>query len=217
MPNSVPVVFAQVRDPERYGLDGINITGVRMDMPPAMVLAQFQLLTPNVERVGILLSTSNSDPVVAEAIAAAKNAGLQVTAQRVTSDRDIRHAASEMLRRVDAIWLLPDPLVISPSTFHFIRRQAVRARIPLLAYSETLVNAGALLCVAPDPSAIGVQAAETMRTLLEEDTTPGTLEAQAPDRARVVLNVDVQEAIDLSIDPMLMDFIDQTVQKKRER
>jgi len=122
-----------------------------------------------------------------------------------------------MLRRVDAIWLLPDPLVISPSTFHFIRRQAVRARIPLLAYSETLVNAGALLCVAPDPSAIGVQAAETMRTLLEEDTTPGTLEAQAPDRARVVLNVDVQEAIDLSIDPMLMDFIDQTVQKKRER
>jgi len=217
LPPTIPVVYAQVRDPERYGLDGIHLTGVRMEMPPAMVLAQFRLLAPDVQRIGILLSASNSDPAVAEAIAAAKDVGLTVRAQRVTSERDVRRAAADMARTVDAIWLLPDPLVVSPSTFHFIRGQAQRARIPVLAYSETLVDAGALLCVAPDPAAIGLQAAESMRAILEDGTTPGTITPVAPTRARVVLNVDVQEAIGLRIDPMLMDFVDQTVQQKRER
>ncbi|MBO86586.1 MAG: hypothetical protein CL927_14615 [Deltaproteobacteria bacterium] len=217
LPTTIPVVYAQVRDPERYGLDGIHITGIRMDMPPAMVLAQFRLLAPNVQRVGILLSASNSDPAVGEAIAAAKDAGLTVRAQRVTSERDVRKTAATMARSVDAIWLLPDPLVVTPPTFHFIRDQTSRARIPLLAYSETLVDAGALLCVAPDAKAIGIQAAHTIRTILDDGTTAGTIAPVAPNSARVVLNVDVQQAIGLRIDPMLMDFVDQTVQEKRER
>ena len=217
LPPTIPVVYAQVRDPDRYGLDGIHVTGVRMEMPPAMVLSQFRILAPEVQRIGILVSASNSDPAIAEAIAAAKDVGLTVRAQRVTSERDVRRTAAAMARTVDAIWLLPDPLVISPSTFHFVRGQAVRARVPLLAYSEALVDAGALLCVAPDPSAIGVQAATAMRRILEEGVSAGTIEPAAPTRARVVLNVDVQEAIGLRIDPMLMDFVDQTVQAKRER
>ena len=217
LPTNIPVVYAQVRDPGRYGLNGIHVTGVRMDMPPAMVLAQFRLLAPDVQRIGILLSANNSDPNVAQAIAAAKNAGLTVRAQRVTSERDIRRTAADMMQSVDAIWLLPDPLVVSPSTFHYIRGQAVRARVPLLAYSETLVDAGALICVAPDPTAIGIQAAETIRSILSDNLTPGTLEPASPAGARVVLNVSVQEAIGLRIDPMLMDFVDQTVQATRER
>lgn len=217
LPTTIPIVYAQVRDPERYGLDGIHITGIRMEMPPAMVLAQFQLLAPDVQSIGILLSASNSDPAIGEAIAAAKDAGLTVRAQRVTSERDVRKTSASLARSVDAIWLLPDPLVVSPSTFHFIRGQASRARIPLLAYSETLVDAGALLCVAPDSQAIGIEAARTMRRILENDVTPGTIAPVAPTGARVVLNVDVQDSIGLRIDPMLMDFVDQTVQQKRER
>ncbi len=217
LPTTIPIVYAQVRDPDRYGLDGIHITGIRMEMPPEMVLAQFRLLAPNVQTIGFLLAAGNSDPAVGEAIAAAKDVGLIVRAQRVTSERDVRKTAAAMARTVDAIWLLPDPLVVSPSTFHFIRGQAARAHIPVLAYSETLVDAGALLCVAPDSQAIGVEAARVMRKILDDNVTPGTLAPVAPTRSRVVLNVDAQEAIRLRIDPMLMDFVDQTVQQKRER
>ncbi len=217
LPPTIPIVYAQVRDPERYGLDGIHLTGVRMEMPPSVVLAQFQLLAPDVQSIGILLSASNSDPAVSDAIGAAKAMGYTVRAQRITSERDARRAAANMARSVDAIWLLPDPLVLTPNTFNFVRGQAVRARIPLLAYSESLVDAGALLCVAPDPSAIGIQAAELIRSVTEEGVSPGTLQPSAPRQARVVLNADVQDAIGLRIDPMLMDFIDQTVRATSER
>lgn len=217
IPTTIPVVYAQVRDPDRYGLDGVHLTGVRMEMPPAMVLSQFRLLAPDVQRIGILVSASNKDPAIAEAISAAKAVGLTVKAQRVTSERDARRAAAQMAVSNDAIWLLPDPVVLSPGTFHFVRGQAVRNRIPLLAYSEALVDAGALLCVAPDPAAIGVQAAELVQRILEERVTPGVIEPIAPNQARVVLNADVQESIGLRIDPMLLDFVDQTVRRKTDR
>lgn len=217
LPNTIPVVYAQVRDPDRYGLDGVHLTGVRMEMPPAMVLAQFRLLAPDVQSIAILVSASNKDPAIAEAIAAAKAVGLTVKAQRVTSERDARRTAAQIAARTDAIWLLPDPVVLTPGTFQFVRQQAVRNRIPLLAYSEALVDAGALLCVAPDPEAIGVQAAELVLRILAENVTPGVIEPVAPRQARVVLNADVQESIGLRIDPMLLDFVDQTVRDKSNR
>jgi ABC-type uncharacterized transport system substrate-binding protein len=217
LPAQVPVVWAMVRDPERYGLDGINLTGVRMEMAPSMVLAQFQLFAPDARRIGILLSASNSDPFVGEAIQAAKDAGFEVKARRVTSARDVRRQAAGMLREVDALWLLPDPLVVTPSNFHFLRSQATRSRKPLLAYSETLVDAGALMCVAADREAIGRTAAGLVRQILDENLSPGTVEPVLPSRTRVVLNRDTQEAIGLRIDPAMMDFVDQTVRARSDR
>ena len=126
-------------------------------------------------------------------------------------------SAAQVAAQTDAIWLLPDPVVLTPGTFQFVRQQAVRNRIPLLAYSAALVDAGALLCVAPDPAAIGVQAAQLVRRILDENVTPGVIEPIAPSQARVVLNVDVQESIGLRIDPMLLDFVDQTVRDKSNR
>lgn len=217
LPPSVPVIYAQVRDPERYGLDGIQVTGVRMEMPPSLVLAQLQVLAPEVRRIGILLSAGNKDPAIAEAIAAAKAAGYQVSAQRVTSERDARRTAANLAATVDAIWILPDPVVVTPATFHAVRAQAVRARIPLLSYSEALVDAGALFCVAPDPTAIGTEAARLARQILDEQVTPGTLQPVSATRSRVVLNTEVQAAIGLRIAPEVLDFVDHTVQPERNR
>lgn len=217
LPPTVPVVWAMVREPARYGLDGINMTGVRMETPPGLVLAQFQLFAPDARRIGILLSASNSDPFIGEAIQAAKDAGYDVLARRVTNSRDVRRQVVTMMGEVDAIWLLPDPLVVSPSNFHYIRSQAVRARKPVLAYSETLVDAGALICVAADRSAIGKLAAGQVRTILDEHVSPGSLEPVSPDRTRVVLNRDTQDAIGLRVDPSLMDFVDQTVRERTQR
>ncbi len=217
LPTNIPVVWAMVREPERYGLDGINMTGVRMEMAPSMVLAQFQLFAPEARKVGILLSASNSDPMVGEAIQAAKDAGYTVTARRVTTSRDVRRQVATMMREVDAIWLLPDPLVVTPSNFHYVRSQALRTRTPVLAYSENLVDAGALMCVAADRAAIGRLAAAQVRRILDEGVSPGTLEPVLPGRTRVVLNRDTQDAIGMRIDPAMMDFVDHTIRARSQR
>ncbi len=217
LPTTIPVVYAMVREPERYGVDGINITGVRMEVPPELVLAQLRLFAPEVNRLGILLSAQNSDPFVGQAIQAAKAAGYTVTARRVTSARDVQRQSTAMLQEVDAIWLLPDPLVITPANFHSLRGQAARARVPLLSYTESLVEAGALLCVAPDRDELGLRAAARMKLVLDEGATPGSLPPVVPEATRVVLNRDAADAAGLVIDPALMDFVDEVLRQATQR
>lgn len=215
--STVPVVFALVRDPSRYGLERPNMTGVGMNIPPAMALAQFQLFAPEAERMGILLSATNSDPAVGEAIQAAREAGYTVIARRVSSDRDVRRQLAAMARDMDAIWLLPDPLIITPDHFHLVRTMATRTRTPVLAYSETLVEAGAFLCVAPDREAIGRLAAQRIQAVLEPGATPAALPLVVPQEFRVVLNRDTQQALGLDIDPALLDFVDEIVREPSAR
>ena len=198
--STVPVVFALVRDPSRYGLERPNMTGVGMNIPPAMALAQFQLFAPEAER-GHPPVCDELDPAVGEAIQAAREAGYTVIARRVSSDRDVRRQLAAMARDMDAIWLLPDPLIITPDHFHLVRTMATRTRTPVLAYSETLVEAGAFLCVAPDREAIGRLAAQRIQAVLEPGATPAALPLVVPQEFRVVLNRDTQQALGLDIDP----------------
>ena len=205
-----PVIYVMVHNPSRYGIFGTNVTGVSMDLPPDMVLSQFRLLAPKVEQVGILVSNTQPTAVVGRAIAAAKDVGLTATARRVGSQKQLRYETRKLLKEVDAIWLLPDPELVTPSNFHFIRREATNARAPMLVYSEPLVKAGALMCVAPNYEVVGRQAAELAPEILS-GRTAGAIKVATPESPRVVLNGDTQEAIGLEIDEVMLDFVDEII------
>lgn len=212
----VPMVHAMVLDPSRYGIDGPAVTGIRMQPPPDLVLAQLQLLAPDIKRVGIVLSTTNNDPMIGEAIQAARNAGYTVIARRVGTEHDVRAAFRRLPEEVDAVWLLPDPVVVTPRNFQVLQAEALAAHLPVLAYSEGLVQAGALMCVAPDPDAVGRMAAEQLLRHFDGENI-GVLEKASPDVVRVVLNRQTQEAIGLSIDPTLLAFVDEVLARPRRR
>jgi putative ABC transport system substrate-binding protein len=212
----VPLIYAMVLDPDRYQLNGTLTTGVRMQPPPDLVLSQLQVMTPNVRRLAIILGQSNNDPMVAEAIQAARNAGYEVRARRVSSEREARMALSRAGTEADAVWLLPDPIVVTPRNFHALQAEALSARIPVLAYSEGLVSAGALLCVAPDLSAVGRSAASLVKRHLAGENI-GVIPPEAPEAIRVVLNKATQEAIGLELDASVLSFVDAVVQGPRDR
>ncbi len=212
----VPAVYAMVLDPDRYGIDGAFVTGVSMLVAPDMALAQFQLFAPKVERLGIILGQSNDSDLAEEAIAAARAAGYDVRVRRVADTEDVRRGFARLRQEIDAIWLLPDPVVITPNNFRHLQAETARLRMPVLAYSEMLVQAGALMCVAPDPDAVGRQAAGLARQVLD-GTTAGTIDPPAPDTPRVVLNRDVQDVIGLKLDPVLLDFVDEVVREPTSR
>jgi ABC-type uncharacterized transport system substrate-binding protein len=206
----IPLVYAMVHNPEKYGIGGGLTTGVSMDIDPQLILAQFQVFTPKVQRIGIILGEDNKDPAVANAILAARTAGYEVVARRVASAKDVRRSYTRISQHIDAVWLLPDPVVITPANFHFIQAEATRAHLPVLAWSAALVQAGALLAVAPDLEAVGRQAGTMARQVLK-GIHPQNIPAVAPSATRVVLNRDVQESIGLEIDPLLLDFVDEIV------
>jgi ABC-type uncharacterized transport system substrate-binding protein len=205
-----------VHHPERYGLTGTFVTGVTMQVPPDLALAQIRLFAPNIQHIGLLVSSSNANPAIGEAIQAGRDAGLTVTARRVSGEKDTRRAFLALARDVDAVWLLPDAQVVTPATFQFITAESMRARLPVLAWSEPLVQAGALLCVAPDTRRVGEQAAELAKAILD-GATAGSLPPVAPDTPRVVLNRDTLDSVGLKLDPGVLDFVDEVVREPTRR
>lgn len=212
----VPIVHVAVLDPARYGIEGAFITGVGMEMPPEMVLSQFQLFAPDVRTIGIIIWQGNKNPHIDESIEAARRAGYELVVRRVNRTQDVRRGYTSLRRQIDALWILPDPVVVTPQNFRTLRDESLRARIPLLAYSEQLVHAGAFMCVAPDWDGVGRQAAELARRILD-GTTAAQVRPVSPDQPRILVNADSGESVGLAIDEVLLDFVDEVVRAPVDR
>lgn len=213
----VPVVYAMVFDPSRYGISGTQVTGVSMEVPAEAALSQFQLFAPEVRTLGVLLAANNTSPDVQEALAAAKRLGFTTKVQRVTNARDARAAWQRLAPEVDALWLLPDAVTLAPETFRWLRSDTLRRRLPMLAPTENLVRAGALLCVAPDRDMAGIQAAELAIRILAGGEVPGLIEPVAPGSLRVVLNRDTLDTLGIEVDELMLDFADEVVRESEGR
>lgn len=206
----VPVVHVAVLDPARYGIEGAFVTGISMEMPAELVISQFQLFAPEVQRLGIIVWQGNKNPHIDEAIEAARRAGYELVVRRVSRTQDVRRGYTSLRRQIDALWILPDPLVVTPQNFRTLRDESLRARIPLLVYSEQLVRAGAFMCVAPDWDDVGRQAAELAGRILE-GTTASAVRPARPEVPRILVNADTGEALGLKLDEVLLDFVDEVI------
>lgn len=206
----IPLVYAMVPTPERYGISGGQVTGVSQEVAPAELMAQLHLFTPDVHRIGMILSTDNAGNDVETAMAAADAAAFQLKVLRVHGERDVRSAYLNMRDDIDALWLVPDAGVITPENFRFLREETVRQGMPIIASSEVLVQAGALMCVSPDYAEVGRQASALALEILAGES-PVDLPIQDPARVRVVLNRATLDRLGLEVDPMLLDFVDEVV------
>lgn len=216
LPNT-PKIYAMVLDPERYGIGGPSTTGVHMVLEARNALAQFQLILPDVRELAIMASPSLAEARLGEAVQAAEAAGYQVVVARVSNGSELRKAFAQLSRRVDAVWLMPDPELLTPANFRYVRDASVRARMPLLASSETLVRSGALLGVTPDHQDVGESAARLARQILAQDPAAALPPAVYPEDVRIVLNRATLEALGRKLDPMLYGFVDEVVEPTASR
>ncbi|MFT4978208.1 MAG: ABC-type uncharacterized transport system substrate-binding protein, partial [Myxococcota bacterium] len=148
------------------------------------------------------------------AIAAAEAAGYELSIGRIDEERRVRRALGRLRPGIDALWLMPDPSVLTPSGYHTIYTEALRTSLPVLAYSEALVHAGALMCLAPDYDDVGRLAAVLSQQILDGED-PDALDELQPAAFRVVLNDDTKAALQLTLDPILLDFVDEVVTAPR--
>lgn len=155
------LVYAMVLDPGSLGLpapgdaprDGL--TGVTMDVDPAMQLDVLHTLAPAAKRIGILYDPALSGDAVRRISAKARTKGFEIVAQAVRGEGDVVPAAQVLLPSVDALWGIADPTVLTAANARALILLALRAHKPLLALSEGFVRTGALAALAADPDAVG--------------------------------------------------------------
>ena len=205
----IPVVYASILSPSRFDIEGRGTSGVSMVASPGRSLGQLVAFFPTIERLVLLRGPSVPDSRIAEIRNVAEAAGVALEVQRVRSPKDLRTVFAGLDTKADAVWLQADREILDKPTYVFVVEEAQRARVPLVVETENMVRAGGMFAVVPDPGGVGDKAAALVRAVLSGSEAEGDL--VYADDVDVVLNVGVVEAVQLSFDSLMLDFVDVVV------
>jgi ABC-type uncharacterized transport system substrate-binding protein len=203
------VVYAAILDPERYGIAGEQVTGVNMGIEPVTYLSQFSGFFPEVRNIGVIPGPDTSAQRLLAMEAAAVELDKKLIVRRVNSTREVRRAFLELTRQgIDALWIPPERTVLTTSAYRALTEEVRRRHLPLLVETASMVEAGGLFTMVPDPEGMGQQAARLVNRLLDGEEPP---RPEDPERLLVVLNTRTLEGAELEFDPLLLDFVDRLV------
>ena len=136
-------------------------TALYLDQPLARMAALQHTALPDSRRIGILLG-SPMKTLREDAEQAAYSQRLEAQVRMVDSSDEVFPALSDLAEASDVLWLLPDPLVVNSNNLQSLFLQTYRQRLPVLAYSAALVQAGAMLGLYATPAQLGHEAAQWM-------------------------------------------------------
>jgi putative ABC transport system substrate-binding protein len=193
------LIFGMVPDPAKLNLSGPSISGVAASIPVKNQLAAFRMVNPRGTKVGVVYSEENVGKQVAEALKAAPLVRIIVVAKPVTSDREVPAALRSLLQgdnAVDAIWIPPDPMLLSDESRRFILGESLKAGKPVYSFSPTLVQEGALVSNAPDMASIGEQLGDVVNRMAGGEKT--RIETLIP-RAELVINKKIADKLKIDV------------------
>lgn len=144
-----------------------TVTALYLDQPLERMAAVQHNALPNSRRTGVLLG-STMKALREEAEQAATSQRLDLRFHEIDAPEEVFPALTELSEEgdIDVLWLLPDPLVVNRNNLQSLFLQTYRQRLPVLAYSAALVQAGAMLGLYATPTQLGHEAGQWLKTLM---------------------------------------------------
>jgi putative ABC transport system substrate-binding protein len=200
----VPLVFCMVQNPAQSGLTpGPNLTGVSFGIPARNQLAAFRVVYPGANRVGVLYNPANTGRLVEEAQKAASVVRMALVTKAISSEKEVPSVLRSLLggpEAVDAIWLIPEPLVLGDESRRFILSETLNAGKPTFSFSATLVQEGALISSGPDFTSIGEKVGELVNRMAGGERK---IDPLVP-RAELVVNTKAATKLKITIPPEVL-------------
>jgi putative ABC transport system substrate-binding protein len=144
-----------------------------------------------------------------EVQATAGTLGLEVTTSEIRRAEDISPAFDALKGRVDALYVVAEPLV----TTNRIRISilAVGARLPTIHTLREGVEAGGLMSYGANFPDLLRRAADFVDKILR-GTKPADLPVEQPTKFDLVINITTAKALGLEIPPMLLARADEVIE-----
>jgi ABC-type uncharacterized transport system substrate-binding protein len=212
--SAIPIVFALATDPVASGFvaslarPGGNATGLSIQGTD-LVGKRLELLrevVPSLRRLAIMCDFRN--PEMAEAEAAARMLGLEVTTLPLRKPEDITPAFGTLKGTADALYVGADPLVNSSRVR--INILALGARLPTMHGFREAVEVGALLSYGPNFADLFRRAADYVDKILR-GMKPAELPVEQPTRFDLVINLTTATALGLTIPEAFLLRADEVI------
>lgn len=157
---------------EEGGMPIDRIHAIVLDQPVDRLLNLVQVAMPGVRQLGVLAGPTGQRPLrVLDR--KAQDRRLTVTSELVSSSDEVVAALERLAPKMHALLAFPDSMVHNRNTVQPLLLTTYRAGIPVVAYSESYLQAGAVLALYSTPMQIAQQTAEAVAQILDGQGTSG--------------------------------------------
>jgi putative ABC transport system substrate-binding protein len=218
---TIPIVFVLVPDPVAIGLvdsfarPGGNITGLTNTSADlsAKRLELFKEAFPRITRVALLVNANdqgNMKRYINETTTAAGAVGIDVQPVEVRSKGDFEQAFDKVVEAgLGGVVVTPDGMFYQGRTS--LAQSALTRRLPLMAFSREVLQAGSLMSYGADVRAILRRAAVYLDKLLKGEK-PRDLPVEQPAKFEFLVNLKTAKALGLEISPLLLTRADEVIE-----
>lgn len=202
-----PIVFSSIINWRRIPMSE-NTFGVSNELHTRMPILIYRSIFPGIKNIGVLYSREFTMQWFLEAEANARELDINLVGQVVSDKRHVGKALEELLEKVHALWLIPDPTVMSDKrSFFDIMEKCDQLKIPVFSYRDAFAFFGATLTVSADEPTIGRQAAGIVMDLISGREL--TEKVQSPAGSRITLNLKKVNAYNLDYKPESLGLVNE--------
>ncbi len=168
-------------------------TAIYLDQPAARQAAFLNHLLPGPKRIGMLFSSETKN-LADKYRTAYSNAGQKFDSEEIDSESALLPTLNSMLGHATVLVAIPDSNIYRRNNIKAILITAFRYQRPVVAYSPSFVNAGALAALYTTPSQIARQTADM---IVSHATSLGA--PTAPSQFAIAINGNVAQSLNLNV------------------
>ncbi len=150
---------------------------VKISMLPEhrTLLSDLRIIQPELKRLGILWVSPHFKTYASELSEAAKAFGISIESSQMDDESDLPEHLRRLYGKVDAIWLVPDPLLVNPKGLPVFIEFSHANRVPLFVPTGGLTDQGATAAVGPTFREMGRLAAAAAKKALKDEAQESTI------------------------------------------
>lgn len=184
---------------------------IASEVPPLTNAMMYRYFFPDIKTVGILYSKNHNKEWFGAAVTEAKQAGIQIIGKSIAKEKEVNNALNYLLPKVDALWLISDPVILSGmAQVKEIFAQCDARKIPVFSYDQLFTDFGASFIISADVATMGKQAAKIAQNLL---SNKGAVEkVQNPAGTYIAINVKKLELYGIKLNTKAFSSVNEFIE-----
>jgi len=160
-------MYAAVLDPDALPALSSQACGISLRIPAQTQLEKIAHTFQTIRKIGLIFDPGHNQWFYDQALSAAADKGLEIIPLSVASKNQIAGVLKDHMGAMDAVWMIPDPTVISEKIIHYVIKQGLYNKRGVIGYNSFFTRSGAFFSFEFDYRALGRQAGQEMNTYLE--------------------------------------------------
>ncbi len=203
------IVFSLVINWRRHPIDK-GTYGISNEPLQGIQLMMYRYFFKDVNKIGILYSNTYNKEWFDVAVESAKDVGISIIGKSISKPAKIESALNKLLPKVDALWLIPDPMVIYDiESVNKIFKQCQTSGKPIYTYDKAFAGLGATLIMSADIQTMIRQSAQIVSDIQEDRKIEEKV--QNPAGSYIILNMKKVEEYGLNLNIEALDSVNEMV------